>query len=184
MRTAVRTYLRAKFTSFRNSPDAMLRDLHVPITHTMNTHPFGLLHATSSPLWEQPSWSRCSQPLPSPKRESPSLRDARTVETLFLIPINTTHLPLRETSCDSGSPPIALFVASVEKKRFSHLQFDLMESTGIASRVYRNAIYTITRRLGDGSDGVDQAMRPSKRLKSWHVFDKNAIGKAEESNEF
>lgn len=82
------------------------------------------------------------------------------------------------------SPPIALFVASVEKKRFSHLQFDFMESTGIASRVYRNAIYTITRRLGDGSDGVDQAMRPSKRLKSWHVFDKNAIGKAEESNEF
>ena len=64
------------------------------------------------------------------------------------------------------SPPIALFVASVEKKRFSHLQFDFMESTGIASRVYCNAIYTITRRLGDGSDGVDQAMRLSKRLKS------------------
>lgn len=82
------------------------------------------------------------------------------------------------------SPPIALFVASVEKKRFSHLQFDFMESTGIASRVYCNAIYTITRRLGDGSDGVDQAMRLSKRLKSWHVFDKNAIGKTEESNEF
>lgn len=82
------------------------------------------------------------------------------------------------------SPPTALFVASVEKKRFSHLQFDFMESTGIASRVYCNAIYTITRRLGDGSDGVDQAMRPSKRLKSWHVFDKNAIAKAEESNEF
>lgn len=82
------------------------------------------------------------------------------------------------------SPPIALFVASVEKKRFSHLQFDFMENTGIASRVYCNAIYTITRRLGDGSDGVDQVMRPSKRLKSWHVFDKNAIAKAEESNEF
>ena len=102
MRTAVRTYLRAKFTSFRNSPDAMLRDLYVPLTYTTNTHPFGLPHAASSPLWEQPSWSRRSPPLPSPKRESPSLRDARTLETLHLIPINTTHLPMRETSYDSA----------------------------------------------------------------------------------
>ena len=141
MRTAVRTYLRAKFTSFRNSPDAMLRDLHVPITHTMNTHPFGLLHATSSPLWEQPSWSRCSQPLPSPKRESPSLRDAMTVETLFLIPINTTHLPLRETSCDSVLHPLhyslprwrrSAFPISNSiswKARESHLEFTAMRFT-------------------------------------------------------
>ena len=83
-----------------------------------------------------------------------------------------------------GSPPIALFVASVEKKRFPHLQFDFIESTGIASTACCNAIRTITSRRGDGSDGVDQAMRPSKRLKSWHVFDKNAKARAEESNEF
>ena len=82
------------------------------------------------------------------------------------------------------SPPIALFVASVEKKRFPHLQFDFIGSMGIASTVCYKATHTITRRLGDGSDGVDQAMRPSKRLKSWHVFDKNAIAEAEESNEF
>ena len=81
-------------------------------------------------------------------------------------------------------PLVALGVASVEKKRFPHLQFDCIESTGIASTACHMSIHTSTSRLGDGSDGVDQAMRPSKRLKSWHLFNKNATANAEESNEF
>ena len=82
------------------------------------------------------------------------------------------------------SPFVALGDASVEKKRFPHLQFVFIESTGIASTACHDLILPFTSRLGDGSDGVDQAMRPSKRLKSWHRFDKNAIANAEESNEF
>ena len=114
---------------------------YVSITYTLYTHPFDLLHADPSSLWDGPPWRRNSCTHPSPHWSPPSVRDAMTTETLHLTTIEKTHLTTVETPYDSvphllhlelprwrrNAFPISNSIAL--KARESHLEHVLIPST-------------------------------------------------------